>query len=214
MGRSFFPTYSLNRFGVRETGQRRTLGAAPSSGKFYQEPTPRAAMTPTGPILGAIALPDGGGSGAISPVIRRPGIIIFPGPMPVWHPPTAPPTPAAPISASGGGGAVPAPAPSPAPSASPAITVAPPPSAQQSPTPTVTVPPPSSPGTVLVSSGGGTPAPATTTIVAAPSTDLGGGVASWLGGTTPIFNYNVPNALLAGAVILGFAWLYNSGKKR
>jgi hypothetical protein len=40
-------------------------------------------------------------------------------------------------------------------------------------------------------------------------------IAAWLGGTTPIFSYNVPNAILAGAVVLGFAMLEGgSGKRR
>jgi hypothetical protein len=36
-------------------------------------------------------------------------------------------------------------------------------------------------------------------------------IATWLGGSTTIFSYNVPNALLAGIVVLGFAWLEGGG---
>jgi hypothetical protein len=40
-------------------------------------------------------------------------------------------------------------------------------------------------------------------------------VAAWLGGTTAIGTWNVPNALLAGGVILGFAlFMGGGGKKR
>jgi hypothetical protein len=70
---------------------------------------------------------------------------------------------------------------------------------------------------LLISSGGGTQTPSTPTVVApAPSTTTGlvEGISAWLGGTTSIFNYNVPNALIAGVVVLGFAWLSSSGKKR
>jgi len=239
MGRVFFPTYSLNRFGVRDTDQRATLGAAPS--RFYQEPTPRAAMTPTRPILGAVMIANG----SVGPVL--------PGPMPVWgggpirvgpivyDPNSPPPGPAgawiystsgwrlAPgwkqnpdgsivaigdanplplslsplVSSSGGGGSTPTP---PASSGGAVST-------QVGPTPTV-VTPPASAAPLFVSSGGGTPAPSTPTITAPASTGFVDSVAAWLSGSTSLFNYNVPNALLAGVVVLGFAYLSSSGKKR
>jgi hypothetical protein len=64
-----------------------------------------------------------------------------------------------------------------------------------------------------VSSGGGTQTLSTPTIVAAQP-GLVDNIAAWLGGSTTLFNYKIPNALLAGVVVLGFAWLSSSGKKR
>jgi len=212
MGRVFFPTYSLNRWGARETDQQATLGAAIE--RFPAEPNPRATQNPTPPILGAIPTyiryANGGSTywGSRPPIaIPRPPIVAAPMPAP---PPSGPAYPVSPlpiISSSGGGGQVQPTAPPSAPT---------PVSAQPGPTPTVSVPPPAPTGAVLISSGGGTQTPATSTIVtAAPSSDFVSGIASWLGGSTPIFNYNVPNALLAGAVVLGFAFLSSgSGKKR
>lgn len=236
MGRVFFPTYSLNRWGVRDTNQQATLGAAIE--RFPAEPNPRAAQNPTPPILGSVGLvPETYRYGTalpiyrppipvrvtappVAPIVESPPPVIRPvGPVgPAQYPVTGWPAPSGPaypvtpspiISSSGGGGQVlPAPAP-PAPT---------PVSAQPGPTPTVNVPPPAPTGAVLVSSGGGTQVPATSTVVAAApatSTDFVSGIASWLGGSTPIFNYNVPNALLAGVVVLGFAFLSSgSGKKR
>lgn len=201
MGRVFFPTYSLNRFGARDTDQQATLGAVE---RFPAEPTPRAAMTPTRPILGALPMYANGGGTRLYPVdLPR----IWPPPMP--QPIFTGPISTGPISASGGGGSAPTPTPSPAP-------VAPPVSVQVGPTPTVTVPPPTPSAPLLVSSGGGTPSVSTPTVVAAaPTTGFVDSLSAWLSGTTLLFNYNVPNALLAGAVVLGFAWLSSgSGKKR
>jgi hypothetical protein len=199
MGRVFFPTYSLNRWGARETDQQATLGAAIE--RFPAEPNPRAAQNPTPPILGALPTYVRYANGGTTYWGARPPVL----PVPVRIPPAAPPsgpaypvTPLPIISSSGGGGQV----------------QPPPVSAQPGPTPTVSVPPPAPTGAVLISSGGGTQTPSTSTIVAAaPSSDFVSGIATWLGGTTPIFNYNVPNGLLAGAVVLGFAFL-SSGKKR
>ena len=250
MGRSFFPTYSLNRFGVRDTDQQATLGAVR---RFDNEPNPRAAMTPTGPMLGAINPTIVNGSQMIRVPISRGGPIFYTGPPPgparTWIPPagsgTPPPgppgawimgtsgwmlspgwqrnpdgtivavgdafqipPPSPPISSSGGGGAVVAPPVQPPASALPV-------SQQATPTPTVTVPPASPTSVLLISSGGGTQTPSTPTVVApAANTSLVSNIAAWLGGTTSIFNYNVPNALIAGVVVLGFAWLSSSGKKR
>lgn len=219
MGRVYFPTYSLNRFGVRDTDQRATL-AGPAD-KFYQEPSPRAAMNPTAPMLGAIATIP---SRYVSPIVYWNGRDPYSPPIPVVKPSTPPPLPPvtslpvaqkplpptpAPISSSGGGGSISAPA------APPAV------STQQTPTPTVNVTPQTAPtGAVLISSGGGvaTPATATISVTAAPASSSGGlvdGVAKWLGASTSLFGYSVPNALIAGVVVLGFAWLSSSsGKKR
>ena len=212
MGRVFFPTTSLNRFGVRETDQQATLGAVQ---RFPAEPTPRAAMTPTGPLLGAVdgldgelglmadrMYSNGGGYWGARPPIR---VVNFnpPAPPPVTPYLSPQPTPPAQvISASGGGGAAP-------PSAgSPTV------STQVGPTPTVTLPPPG-PSVILVSSGGGTQTPATAPAAAAPaSSGIVNGITAWLSGSTSLFNYNVPNALLAGVVVLGFAWLESGSTTR
>jgi hypothetical protein len=246
MGRVFFPTYSLNRFGVRDTDQRATLGAVIR--RFDSEPSVRAANAPTGPMLGMILYQGATGDGSIySNGFSRGGV------CPAWGcgaPPIVRPivyNP--PISSSGGGGAVPTP-----PVAPPAVAA--PVSTQVGPTPTVSVPPPTPTPIVLVSSGGGTQTPPTPTVVAPPvtyTTDGSGNivnsagaqvltaaqaasmgtsaatlnasaaaaaspsltnqVTAWLGGSTSLFNYNVPNALLTAVVVLGFAWL-SSGKKR
>lgn len=240
MARVFFPTYTMNRFGVRDTDQRATLGAV--NNKFYQEPTPRSAMTPTPPMLGMMPIErilpirgnlpiDSGGAGpiywggppSVEPIVGpiqslppNPVPLPLPGPARTWMPPVVSPPivpiPIAPISSSGGGGAVASPPPPPPSDGAPPV------STQVGPTPTVTMPPPSS-GIILVSSGGGTQTPSTPVITAAPAaasaTGFVDGVAAWLGGSTMLFNYNVPNALLAGIVVLGFAWLSSSsGKKR
>lgn len=212
MGRVFFPTYSLNRFGVRDLDQRATLGADVS--RYPAEPTPRAAMTPTGPILGAIA--------PISDAIRIYPYPPMPGPMPVWPGPLPQPPifdywggypiirpiTTGPITSSGGGGATPTPQP-------PLPVAAPPVSSQVLPTPTVTLPPPPSTSLNLISSGGGTETPSTPTIVSpAPSGGFVEGIAAWLAGSTTLFNYRVPNAVIAGVVILGFAWLSSSDSRR
>lgn len=236
MGRVFFPTYSLNRFGTRETDQQATLGAAIE--RFPAEPNPRAAQNPTPPILGAVGLAptpyairyDGPYPAWPRPILPapRPPIVAAPMPAPAppvrtfpAPPPTPPSGPSYPVTplpiivSSGGGGQV---APTIVPPAPPSVWPQPIPVSQQAgPTPTVTLPAPAPTGAVLVSSGGGTQTPSTSTIVAAapaPSSDFVSGIATWLQGVTPIFNYNVPNALLAGAVVLGFAFLSSSGKKR
>lgn len=98
---------------------------------------------------------------------------------------------------------------------------------QNSPTPQVTVPASSGPTVIYVTTGGGTasPAPAASspaviqsptlsTVAPAASTSFTDQVASWLGGTTPLGSWNVPNALLAGAVALGVAMLMGGGGKR
>lgn len=224
MARVFFPTTSLNRFGVRESDQRATLGAVD---RFPAEPTPRSAMTPTGPLLGAVtalqirsdAPPNFVGIERMVGVQPRPPIrIVNEAPLPpVSTVPPAAPTPI--IQSSGGGGGVSQVVPAgvyfwqTAPSGAVAV------SAQNSPTPVATLPAPAAPGAVLVSSGGGTQTPATAPVnAAAPSTagSLVDGIAAWLGGTTSLLNYNVPNAVLAGVVVLGFAWLSSSssGRKR
>ncbi len=59
----------------------------------------------------------------------------------------------------------------------------------------------------------GTTATSMNSAAAAPASSGGfiDSVAAWLGGTTPIGTWSVPNALLAGAVILGFAFLEGGG---
>jgi hypothetical protein len=194
MSINYFPTRNEN--GVRDLSQSVTLGAylyndyhAPA------EPPAKAALYPVS--LGAI-------------VDVNPGLIQWRRPMPPRMPPICPAFGCGPVSF-------------------PVVTYTPPTSSQTSPTPTVNVPPAPPPAAVQVTSGGGTlsppPAPAgpasgvtqspgTSTVnVSAPSsvTDQ---VAGWLSGTTPIFSWNVPNALLAGGVVLGFALLMGGGKKR
>ena len=216
MGRVYFPTVSLNRFGVRDASQPQTLGAVT---RYPAEPTPRSAMTPTGPLLGGLGLTamelqgDGADPAALS-IYRAPiRIVRFAPPAPAPSNPVSVPQPIAPtpvVSSSGGGGAVQS-------QLLPAAPVywATPVSQQVGPTPTATLPAPPASNAVLVSSGGGTQTPATAPAAAAPAaaSSVTDQVAAWLGSTTPIFSYNVPNALLAGAVVLGFA-LLSSGKKR
>jgi hypothetical protein len=205
MARIFFPTSSLNRFGVRDTNQRATLGAVD---RFASEPTPRAAMTPTPPILGGV--------GVITEMLRvNGGSYSYPIRYPVYpytlQPTSMAPSPTPPVSSSGGGGSTPS-------STAPISSAPAPVSSQVLPTPTVTVPPPAPTGAVLVSSGGGTQTPATSPVVApvpASSPSLVDNVAAWLSGSTTLFNYAIPNAVIAGVVVLGFAWLSSSsGKKR
>jgi hypothetical protein len=49
--------------------------------------------------------------------------------------------------------------------------------------------------------------------VPATSTDLADQVTAWLSSTTDIFGYNVPNPLLAGGVVIVFAFLMGGKKK-
>jgi hypothetical protein len=110
---------------------------------------------------------------------------------------------------------LPAPPPLPAPASSSV-------SAQSSPTPQVTMPqlPPST--VIYVSSGGGTASPAPATAAQSPTTStivtaapaLTDQVAGWLGGSTPIGSWNVPNAVLAAAVVLGAAMFMGGGTKK
>ena len=267
MSRTFFPTYSLNRFGVRDSNQAATLsGWGLGLGdveRFDSEPAVRSANVPTVPMLGRAGL-------GMYMVPQRPIVA----PRIVSPVAAAPPsTNGAPISSSGGGGAVPRPI------ATPVLTA--PVSWQTTPTPVATLPPPTPVQPILVSSGGGVATPPTSTIVATPtpapapaatpnsalattyttdqygnivnaqtgaivmtaaqaaasglnatslnssaaagtpsvtvstgSADLTSQISAWLGGTTTLFNYSVPNALLAGVVVLGFAWLSAGAKKK
>lgn len=205
MGRVFFPTYRANIIGVRDVGPYSQLGGMDGlDGSIViprapAEPYPRPANNPTQRMLGAAMLmADGGGT---SEMIRVPYPIDFwGGPMP--KPPVRSfPVETSPIVAAPGAPVV-APAP------------APPVSAQGSPTPVVTMPPSPQPGAILVSSGGGTAAPSTAPITIQTG-DTMSAVTAWLQGSTPIFSYTVPNVVLAGGVILLFAWLSSgSGKKR
>ena len=213
MGRVFFPTYRANIIGVREVGPQTQLGGMDGSiviPRAPAEPYPRAANNPTGRMLGAVAT---------SQLIDR-GVFVnggpspMPVPMPVWGPmpipripPVAPPIisvpPQYPVVAAPGAPVSPQP---PAP--------APPVSSQSSPTPVVTMPTQPQTGAILVSSGGGTAAPSTAPITIQTG-DTMSAITAWLQGSTPIFSYTVPNVVLAGGVILLFAWLSSgSGKKR
>jgi hypothetical protein len=101
-------------------------------------------------------------------------------------------------------------------------------SSQSTPTPQVTVPPLPPQSGILVTSGGGTASPAplatqpgitqspaTSTVNISPgSAPFADQVAAWLSGSTPIFSYNVPNALLAGGFAVVFAMLIGGGGAR
>jgi len=214
MGRVFFPTYRSNVLGVRDVGSFPTLGSMDGAivvPRAPAEPYPRASNNPTGPMLGLI-MANGGGAG-YSEIVRRPGVITYvppapgpaqqiPQPPPLTIAPNFPPVdrPPSPITPTPG-----------APYTPPVA--APPVSQQTSPTPTVTVPQQPQTGAVLVSSGGGTAAPSTAPITIQTGSDTTGAITSWLSGSTVIFSYPVPNALLAAGVILLFAML-TGGKKR
>lgn len=204
MGRVFFPTYRANVIGVREVGPQTQLGGMDGAivvPRAPAEPYPRAANNPTGRMLGAVAVtPD-----LLQYPVYRGIIGPIRVPLPtIYRPPASPPP--SPLYLAPGATGVPAPA-------QPAAPV----SAQSSPTPVVIVPPQrQSPGSpILVSSGGGTAAPATQPITIQTGDTATGAITAWLQGSTSLFNFNVPNALLAFAAVLGFAFLSGgSGKKR
>jgi hypothetical protein len=191
--RVYFPTRNDN--GVRDLSRSVTLG-----GYLYNdyrapaEPAAKAAMNPVN--LGAVQSNGTAVKGSIS--YWRP-------PQPVFRRPVC-------DSTAGGGPC--------GTQISPPVVLPPPVSAQSSPTPVVTVPPAPPSTSVLVTSGGGTAspapaaasAPASTVVTSAPG--LTDQVAAWLSGTTPIFSWNVPNALLAAGVILGAAVFMGGGKKK
>lgn len=204
MGRVFFPTYRANVIGVRDIGPVPQLGGMDGDivvPRAPAEPYPRAANNPTQRMLGAAMIMANGGA-PVSEMIRvgtfqYPAPTVFPGPQP------QPPILSFPLTQQPG-------APLSAPTAPPA-----PVSAQSSPTPVVTMPVQPQTGAILISSGGGTAAPATAPITIQTGTDATSAITAWLQGSTPILSYNVPNAVLAGGVILLFAWLSSaSGKKR
>jgi hypothetical protein len=103
-------------------------------------------------------------------------------------------------------------------------------SSQSTPTPQVRVNAVPQSNAVLVTSGGGTASPgfsssglqvqptpaagSTVNVTGAPS--LTDQVAQWLSGSTPVFSYNVPNALLAGGFAIAVAMMLggNSGRRR
>jgi hypothetical protein len=228
MSRTYFPTRNDN--GVRNMSRNVTLGGMDgldfTGYRAPAEPPAKAAMTPVN--LGAMLPVDSAGSfarpaltdysvwrnGPFSPIIARPiGTPATPvstlappvssqtTPTPVVTAPATPP-PTSVLVTSGGGTASPAPAAVPAPytDSSGNVWTYSAASGQWS---------ISLPG----SSSAITQSPTTsTTVQAAPG--LTDQVAAWLNGTTPIWNYNVPNALLAGGVVLGFALLMGGGKKR
>lgn len=194
MGRTYFPTRNDN--GVRDLSTAVTLG-----GYLYTdyrgpaEPAAKAAMTPVN--LGAMSIVDS--QVLLSPRYRTP---IYLGPPERANPPIPIPPMVLPINP------------------------APPVSSQSTPTPQVTVPQLPPPTVIYITSGGGTaspapaastsvtPSPTTSTVNVAGPASVTDQVAAWLSGTTPIFSYNVPNALLAGGVILGFALLMGGGGKK
>jgi hypothetical protein len=215
MGRVFFPTQRSNILGVRDVSSYRQLAGEITVPRPPALPYPHPAMNPTGPMLGAVTVPawtsipvepivhpgrpiffmDGGGG--TTPPVRMPNmpapVQVRPLPVTVVSPqPGAPPT---------------APA-----------TTAPPVSSQTGPTPTVTIPQADDTSAPLISSGGGTVTPATSsiTVQTGGSGDIFNQIAAWLSGTTPLMGYAVPNGVIAAAVVLGVAWLSggNAGGRR
>jgi hypothetical protein len=203
---------------------QRMLGAVPVSQLIY-----RGVFTNGGSVGPRIPSFPAGGPLPTPPIVTPPVTSLpVPPPMPappIWGgmpirtypvyppvpvppiPPVAPPVisvpPQYPVVAAPGAPVSPQP---PAP--------APPVSSQSSPTPVVTMPAQPQTGAILVSSGGGTAAPSTAPITIQTG-DTMSAITAWLQGSTPIFNYTVPNVVLAGGVILLFAWLSSgSGKKR
>lgn len=93
-------------------------------------------------------------------------------------------------------------------------------STQSTPTPQVAIPQIGPTRIIYVSSGGGTASPAPAPVAAAPVSQvvaapgLTDQVASWLGGTTSIGSWSIPNALLAGAVVLGAAMFMGGGNTK
>lgn len=225
MGRTYFPTRNDN--GVRDLSQVVTLG-----GYLYTdyrgpaEPAPKGAMNPVtlGLDLGAIV------SDAQYLARARAGQfqIYSGGPMPPPPPGVNPGTPVpagysrnAPFINSDGsqweysaaqGRWINVGTPFNLSSSAPSV------SSQSTPTPQVQVPPSLPPSAVLVTSGGGTASPATSpsgstvNVTGAPS--LTDQVAQWLSGTTPVFSYNVPNALLAGGFAIAVAMMLGGGGTR
>jgi len=231
MGRVFFPTYRHNILGVRDFGPYPQLGGMDGEivvPRAPAEPYPRAANNPTGPMLGIYAprrgdsfSPNGGDTYQWRPVRPQPvisapsstgpNVPVYsagPGTITVVAPTAPPPGPSLPVRFLG--------PPVQAPGAPPAPVSAPPAvSAQGSPTPVVTLPAQAQPGAVLVSSGGGTAAPATAPITIQTGGDIASGIAAWLQGSTVLFNYTIPNAALAAGVILLFAlFSKDSGRRR
>jgi hypothetical protein len=227
MSRVNFPTDSMNRFGVRVTDQRATLAGAPLNGwglsgpaRFPAEIVPHAAMNPTSSLAGlGLMVATRTVSAPRNTIVPR---IVYTAPPtsasvnltltaaqraleqqihPDWDLSHITTTMAAQIMAEhpewfGQAPAV---------------------SSQQGPTPTVATPAVPATTQILVSSGGGTPAPATNTIVtSAPgaSSSVTDQVFAWLGGSTALFGYNVPNAAIAAVVGLAAAALMRGGKRR
>jgi hypothetical protein len=227
MARVYFPTQ--NQIGLRNTDKQMTLGAFDFTG--YRAPAeggPHASMNPVNlggfddGLAGLAASPNQSGAGYWRPWIHYPLSRVRPVPPAA---PALPPgwSPGAPPRSVYTGGPTPMlPERIVAPGAPPPVQV------QSTPTPTVTVPPaPAAPQPVLVTSGGGSVSPDTTglaspsvnvTTSSTASASLIDQVAAWLGGTTPIGSYNVPNALLAGGVAIVVALLMGGnlmgGKRR
>jgi hypothetical protein len=228
VSRVFFPTDRMKLFGVRDSGERPTLTTlsgwgGPGSGdgpmRFPAEIQPHAAMNPT-PSLAGLGLmvaqrTNLAPRNTIVPVIRyvQPptsaivNLTLTAGQRaieqqqhPDWdlsHITTAMATQIMAEHPDWFGQA-------------PAV------SAQQSPTPTVNTPAVLPTTQILVSSSGGAPTPATSTIVTPPpvSASVVDQVFAWLGGSTVLMGYTVPNAALAAVVGLAAAALLRSDGKR
>jgi hypothetical protein len=195
MSRTYFPTRNDN--GVRDLSQSVTLG-----GYLYTdyrgpaEPAPKAAMNPV--TLGIVTNDCGARPLYADYRDDRSGYSID---LRDWNACNRAPAPAAP-----------------------------PVSSQSTPTPQVRVNAVPQSNAVLVTSGGGTaspapvssqagitPSPTTSTVnvtAAPPAASVTDQVAAWLGGTTPIFSYSVPNALIAGGVAIVVAMMMSGGTGR
>jgi hypothetical protein len=228
MGRVLFPT--KNEVGVRTLSG--VAGADYAGFRAPAEPAPRGASNPVtlGLAVSTARIFDTNGGTTYwggTPIVYRPPILPAPrqtpvSPLPIVVAQPAPPPvsqqssptpvvtippsqPAPPLVTSGGG------------TASPNIA------------PAAAVPPPvvyttDASGNIINAQTGAVVVPATqaaasgTTAASmnaatapAASSGITDQIAAWLGGSTPIGTWSVPNALLAGAVILGFAFLEGGG---
>jgi hypothetical protein len=235
MARVLFPT--SNDIGVR-TMSGETLGADYDGFRAPAEPAPRGASNPV--TLGVASnvrefSENGTTYWGGRPIVDRPPvlpvrtptpiqpvgpIVAVPKPPPVSQQTTPTPVvsvppsqPAPPLITSGGGTASPNIAPT-APVSTPIIyTTDPSGNIVNARTGAIAVP-----AAQAVASG---VSAASMNAAAAPAASAGvtEQIAAWLGGSTAIGSYSVPNALLAAAVVLGFAWLEggsssSTGRKR
>jgi hypothetical protein len=192
MSRTYFPT--TNSIGVRALNPIQTLGAYYYDGyRAPAEPPARPNQNPVSlgavPIVAPVLTPSSVFSTGFpnSPIIMAPGSSA----------PGVPSAPANPVFAD------------------PIYQMYSP--QYGTPTPQVAAPAALPPSAILVTSGGGTvspaPAAAPSVSVSTGSTSITDQVASWLGGSTQIGSYAVPNALLAGGVAIIGMFLMG-GKRR